>query len=74
MTPAEFDQALLGTRMRPGSRATKAARRALVDGLSAAQAAREVGISTQAVCQAINRLYREPMITIRIPAADLARL
>lgn len=68
MTPAEFTDAIRKTRMKPTSRAATAARRALVDGLSSAQAAREVGISTQAVCQAINRLYGEPMITIRVPA------
>lgn len=60
--------------MQPGSRATKAARRVLVDGLEPAKAAREQGISVQAVCQAINRIYREPTITIRVRASDIARL
>lgn len=74
MTPTEFTDALNRTRMKPGSRAATAACRVLVDGLEPAQAAREQGISCQAVCRAINRLYREPLVTIRVRASDLARL
>lgn len=56
MTPEEFAAALAVTGADPDSRTSRAARRALVDGLSQNAAAREVGLQPAAVYRAVRRL------------------
>lgn len=56
MTPAKFSAALEVTGADPDSRTSRAARRALVDGLTANAAAREQGVRPAAVYRALRRL------------------
>ena len=56
MTPDQFAAALALTGADPDSRTSRAARRALVDGLTANAAAREQGLQPAAVYRALRRL------------------
>jgi len=65
MTPVQFATALARTKLKP--RAAGAARRVLVDGLSKSAAAREIGLSPEAVRQAVARVEREHKGVIGCP-------
>ncbi len=56
LTPDQFDQAVTLTGADPDSRATRAARLALVDGSTPNSAANVVGIQPSAVYRAVKRL------------------
>lgn len=59
MTPAEFDRLAASTDMWPVSR--QMARRILVDGLSAAEAGREVGKSRSEASRAAGRIRAQAL-------------
>ena len=65
MTPLQFTAALTRTKLK--ARAAGAARRVLVDALSKSAAAREVGLSPEAVRQAVARVEREHKAVIGCP-------
>lgn len=59
MTPYEFELAMARSRMKSDTRTAKALRLVFVDGYRMAAAARECGISRQAVDNGIRRLKRQ---------------
>lgn len=56
MTPKQFERAATTANMDPEGRATQAARKVLVDGLSRRAAATEIGVDIRAVSRAVDRL------------------
>jgi hypothetical protein len=57
MTPKEFTRALSLTRMPSDSATARGVRLALVDGVHAAEAARQTGVDAAAISRAVKRIH-----------------